>query len=109
MSTIYDVKKNIQWEETPEQEDERARKARIGLRIADRKAKEREADIRKRGFCARCGCLLPLTGRCDNCGCTEKKELHFPPLPKRIETIDHSKGLVKGGYVNPTILKMYDK
>lgn len=103
MAQIYDVKRNIAYDETEEQENERLRKTRIGLRIAEEKAQRIEADKERRGYCARCKCLMPLSGICDVCHGTKKAP------PPRLDVIDHKRGLVKGGYVNPTILKMYDK
>lgn len=108
MATIYDPIRNVSYEESEEQANERARIARIGMRIAERKALAEQEDKRKRGYCARCGLLLPLTGRCE-CGCTEKRKPYTPPAPVRNEIVDHKRGLVKGGYVNPAILAMYNK
>jgi hypothetical protein len=103
MAWVYDIKRNVKYEESQEQENERVRKARVGMRIAEEKAQKIEADKERRGYCAKCKCLMPLSGVCDICHGTKKMP------PPRLDTIDHKRGLVKGGYVNPTILKMYDK
>lgn len=108
MSMVYDAKRNVLYEESLEQAQERVRRALIGMRIAEKKALAKEADVRKRGYCARCGLLLPVSGICE-CGCTERRKPYIPPAPKRNEVVDHKRGLVKGGFVNPGILAMYNK
>lgn len=107
MAWIYDAKRNIKYEETEEQEAERIRKARIGMRIAEQKALAEEEDKRNRGYCPRCRILLPLNGKCDMCGYIKKK--NTTPAYVRNEIIDPKRGLVKGGYVHPSILAMYNK
>ena len=109
MAQIYDVKRNVAYEESAEQEDERLRKILAGIWASKKEAERIERDKFKRGYCARCGLLLPLGGKCDNCGCTERRKPYIPPTPPRNEIVDHRRGMVKGGYVNPAILKMYDK
>lgn len=109
MAQIYDVKTNVAYDETTEQENERLKKILGRLFAQEREIQRVEKDKAKRGYCARCGMLLPLSGRCDNCGCTEKRKPYIPPTPPRNEIVDHRRGMVKGGYVNPAILKMYDK
>lgn len=108
MAMIYDAKRNILCEEPKEVEEERLRKVRAGMMAQEMKALAEQADKRKRGYCARCGLLLPLTGKCE-CGCTEKRKPYTPPTPARNEKIDYKRGFVKGGYVNPAILAMYNK
>lgn len=108
MGWIYDAKRNVRYEESKEQEEERIRRARIGMKMAEKKALAEQEDKRKRGYCARCGLLLPLNGVCE-CGCKERRKPHIPPALPRNEIIDHKRGLVKGGYVHPAILAMYNK
>lgn len=107
MAQRYDIRRNIIWDEDEEEVERRKNLIRRAMLAQELKAQEIERDKKARGYCARCGLLLPLTGRCGNCGCEEKRKPYIPPLPKRNEVIDHNKGLVKGGYVNPLILKMY--
>ena len=102
MAQMYDKVRNMIWDETPEEEADRKTKAVKGLQIADRKAKAIEEDKRKRGYCKRCGLLLPVSGICE-CGCREKRK------EVQKDVINHKTGQVKGGWVHPGILALYDK
>lgn len=115
MAQLYDHRRNIIWDETEDEANERLRKARIGMKIADEKAKAIEMDKKRRGYCKRCGLLLPLSGICE-CGCRERREIRqgvHAPSPAHADpnynTINHKAGKVKGGWVHPGILAMYDK
>ena len=99
MSLIYDKKHNIFYREedvlTPREIDERKKRIKNALRMADAKIESIERDKPRRGYCPKCRELLPLSGQCH---CGYKK----PSGP-----IVTGSGKVNKGYVNPQILKMY--
>lgn len=43
------------------------RKLAYAMRMRDREAQKQWQLDHSKGYCPKCHCLLPLTGRCDNC------------------------------------------
>lgn len=60
--------KTFRVEGSKSEEDEIRDRNRRAMYLLNKKEKERERDIERRGYCLDCHLLLPLTGRCSRCG-----------------------------------------